>query len=155
IQSQLLPQRHVRACGWEAGFHYEPAGAVSGDYCDIIQTDGESLLFLLGDVAGKGLAASLLMSNLNAIFRTLVTLNLQLGELMERANRLFCEAGTPGFFATVVCGRAHAGGRLEIVNAGHCPPVMVSGNETRVMNATGLPLGLFCNSKYDVTTLQT
>jgi sigma-B regulation protein RsbU (phosphoserine phosphatase) len=52
---------------YEFGFHYAPAGPVSGDYCDLIECDS-GLLFFFGDVSGKGLAASLLMSHLHGTF---------------------------------------------------------------------------------------
>lgn len=154
IQSELLPQRHLRAAGWEVSYHYEPMGPVSGDYCDLIQPDGEALFFVLGDASGKGVAASILMSQLHAIFRTLITLGLPADQLLERANRIFCDARLPGHHATLVCGRADKTGRVELANAGHCPPLLVQARRATPLEPTGLPLGLFCNSRYGVTTLQ-
>jgi sigma-B regulation protein RsbU (phosphoserine phosphatase) len=96
IQQKLLPDREFRAAGWEAYYHYEPLGPVSGDYCDLVAEGDKSIFFLLGDASGKGVAASLLMSQLHAIFRTLLALRLSPGQLLERANRLFCEFMLPG-----------------------------------------------------------
>ena len=67
IQNGLLPRPQAEADTWKVDFVYEPAGIVSGDYVDVIRHDGE-LYFILGDVSGKGMAASLLMSNLHAMF---------------------------------------------------------------------------------------
>src|SRR2546428_12597048 len=62
IQRALLPSLGLAPTGWDVRFHYQPAGVVSGDYCDLFETDG-GLLFALGDVSGKGVAASMLMSH--------------------------------------------------------------------------------------------
>ncbi len=148
IQTTLLPSRHVRSGGWEAYYHYEPAGPVSGDYCDLIATTSGGLFFLTGDVSGKGVASSLLMSHLHAIFRSLLTVGLPIGTLLERANRVFCESTLPSFYATLVCGYAHSGGEVEICNAGHCPPVLVRHGDVATIDSDALPLGLFANSEY-------
>ena len=152
VQGTMLPQRNLRAAGWEVSFHYEPAGAVSGDYCDLISGNDPAgdLFFLLGDVAGKGVAASMLMACLRAIVRTLADANLPLQTLVERANRLFCESVLPSHYATLVLGRAAPSGELEICNAGHCPPLLVRPGAIETIEATGLPLGLFCSSPYEV-----
>ena len=73
IQARLLPARDIRTTQWEAHYRYEPAGVVGGDYCEVIPArDGTGLFFALGDVTGKGVAASMLMAHLNAMFRTWV-----------------------------------------------------------------------------------
>src|SRR5437879_1452094 len=148
IQQKLLPNREFRAAGWEAYYHYEPLGPVSGDYCDLVAEDDKSIFFLLGDASGKGVAASLLMSQLHAVFRTLMALRLSPGQLLERANRLFCEFMLPGQYATVVCGRADDSGKIDIANAGHwLPSVLRSGQNVTVQNCS-LPSGLMCESGY-------
>ena len=60
IQTGLLPQPSQKIDGWEIAYHYQPAGIVSGDYCDVISDGEKSVLFVLGDVSGKGVAASML-----------------------------------------------------------------------------------------------
>jgi phosphoserine phosphatase RsbU/P len=156
IQSRLLPNREVTRSGWEAYFHYQPAGPVSGDYCDLIpiETNGGGLLFLAGDVSGKGVAASLLMSNLHAIFRSLYRVGMPLSDLVTRANHVFCESALAGFYATLLCGYADSSGLVEIVNAGHLPPVILQNGDITTLAATGLPLGLFCDSQYSVCSLR-
>ncbi len=54
IQGELLPKQHLKFNGWEVSYHYEPAGPVSGDYCDLVSLDNGDLYFLIGDVSGKG-----------------------------------------------------------------------------------------------------
>ena len=155
IQRGLLPQQNLRVAGWQVHYHYEPAGPVSGDYCDLIHSEDKAsdLYFLLGDVSGKGVSASLLMSQLHAMFRTLTTVGLPLDQLVGMANRVFCESTMAGHYATLVCGRAGRSGEVELANAGHLPALLVRRGEVLRLDATGLPLGMFCNSHYAVKRL--
>jgi sigma-B regulation protein RsbU (phosphoserine phosphatase) len=150
IQSKLLPLRDIILENWDPQYRYQPVGAVGGDYCELIVLgNGKSLFFAVGDVAGKGVAASLLMTHLSAIFRSLLSLDLSLTDVISRANRLFCESTASVHYATLVCGRATASG-VEICNAGHCMPLLLKQNVTQRLDSTGLPLGLFCSSQYPV-----
>jgi sigma-B regulation protein RsbU (phosphoserine phosphatase) len=150
IQSKLLPPRGVALENWDTHYRYEPVGAVGGDYCELIVLgDGKSLFFAAGDVAGKGVAASLLMTHLSAIFRSLLSLDLSLADVISRANRLFCESTAAAQYATLVCGRATANG-LELCNAGHCRPLLLRRDLTERFDPTGLPLGLFSSAQYAV-----
>ena len=146
IQKRLLPETRFDAAGWEGFYNYEPHGAVSGDFCDVIR-DGKETLVLLGDVSGKGVSAALLMSHLSAIFRGLAGSGLQLVEIVERANRLFCAAIPAGSFATLVAARLLADGEIELTNAGHVPPIVQNGRVER-LPPDGVPLGFFCQAAY-------
>jgi phosphoserine phosphatase RsbU/P len=155
IQRALLPPTDLRVPGWQIHYHYEPAGPVSGDYCDVIHSEDPagSLHFVLGDVSGKGVAASMLMSQLHAMFRSLTRVGLPLEQLLGLANRLFCESTMAGLYATLVCGRANRAGELELSNAGHLPALVVHNGEVACIEATGLPLGMFCDGQYSVRKL--
>jgi sigma-B regulation protein RsbU (phosphoserine phosphatase) len=150
VQVNLLPTRDTQIQGWQLGYHYEPVGPVSGDYCDVVASasSDDGTYFFFGDVSGKGVAASLLVSHLHAMFRSLVVSNLPLARLVERANRLFCESTMSSNFATLVCGKISQSGELEICNAGHCYPLVVKGGQIRSIESTGLPLGTFYNAEY-------
>src|ERR1700704_886798 len=150
IQTGLLPPRSQQIDGWEVSYHYQPAGAVSGDYCDLIRGEDQSLHFVLGDVSGKGVAASMLMAHLNAMFRTLISINLPLEQMMERASRVFCESTLPTQYATLVYGRANPSGEVELCNAGHLPPLLVQEGKVTSIAATGLPVGVFCSESFTV-----
>src|SRR5258708_38067283 len=126
VQRNLLPQNGLRVGGWETSYHFAPVGAVSGDYCDLIASDGQ-LLFLLGDVSGKGVAASMLMAQLHALFRSLSGMSLPLGQIVTHVNRFFCECALSGQDATLVCGLAKPTGEIEIHNAGHWPAIGLGG----------------------------
>jgi phosphoserine phosphatase RsbU/P len=148
IQAGLLPPRSLSHDGWQVSYHYEAASLVSGDYCDVVKAGDGSLYFMLGDVAGKGVAASLLMSQLHAMFRALIPVGLSLDCLVARASRIFCESTLPAHYATLVTGRADASGEVEICNAGHLPPLLLREGEATLIEATGLPVGIFCNEEF-------
>src|SRR5499427_8101228 len=153
VQRKLLPQAGLRAGGWETSYHYAPVGPVSGDYCDLIPSDGQ-LFFVLGDVSGKGVAASMLMAQLHALFRSLTGMGLPLGQIVTQANRVFCESALAGQYATVVCGLAKPTGEVEIHNAGHWPAIVVGRGGVLRIESTGLPLGMFCDVEFSATRLQ-
>ena len=157
IQKALLPKNNITTLGWEIDYRYEPAGLVSGDYCDIVEdkTNGsQNLFFIIGDVSGKGFASSMLMTHMHAMFHSLITFNLQVNELVERANRLFCESTTSSHYATLVCIKADKNGNVEICNAGHFHPLIIRKNHIEKIDSTGFPLGLFCNAQYSNYTTQ-
>jgi sigma-B regulation protein RsbU (phosphoserine phosphatase) len=149
IQQALLPPRDFSPVGWQIRYHYAPAGPVSGDYCDLFESKG-SLLFLLGDVSGKGVAASMLMSHLHATFRSLADADLPLDRMVQAANRIFSESTLAGQFATLVVGRASRDGSIELVSAGHLPLLHLGGLDTKSQGATGVPLGMFTNTIFPV-----
>jgi len=150
IQQQLLPEKHLHHDGWEVTHHYAPATVVSGDYCDVISGGpAHESFFMVGDASGKGVAASLLMSQMHAIFRTLIGTLPGLPDLFCRANRLLTATTGSAQFATLVCAAVNGTGRVRIINAGHCPPLIVKGGSVGEGESTGLPLGLFHNSDYD------
>ena len=148
IQKGLLPETHLHYGGWEAAYHYEPAGLVSGDYCDLVPAGSGDFYFILGDVTGKGVAASMLMVHLQAMFRTLIPMGLPLPELVARASRVFCESTLPTHYATLVCGKATESGEVELCNAGHPPPLLIAKGGVIPIDPTGLPLGAFCDEQF-------
>ena len=153
VQRNLLPPKNLKAGDWETAFHYAPIGPVSGDYCDLIPSDGQ-LFFVLGDVSGKGVAASMLMAQLHALFRSLTMMSLPLGQIMTHANRVFCESAMAGQFATLICGQAKPTGEVEIHNAGHLPAIIAGQGGVLRIESTGLPLGMFREAEFSATRLQ-
>ena len=153
VQRGLLPPPTLARYGWHICYHYEPAGVVSGDYCDVIDAGPAGLYFMVGDVSGKGLAASMLMAHLHATFRVLIQVGIELKCLLEHASRVFAESTLPNQYATIVCGRALPDGTLEIVNAGHPPPLVARNGSIAVLDGSNLPVGMFSNEEYSVTRL--
>ena len=149
IQKGLLPPEDVAIAGWEISYHYQPAGMVSGDYCDVIKDDGH-LNFIMADVSGKGVAAAMLASNLRAVFRSLIPLRLSVQELMVRANRLFRESALPHQYATLAFGRTSNSGELELANAGHLPVLLAGKSGVTTFESNCKPLGFFSDDNVKV-----
>jgi len=154
IQRGLLPSHSFSVDGWQFDYRYEPARLVSGDYVDIIQNGDSNIYFVLGDVSGKGVAASMLMAKLHAVFRSLIPLGLGVDQLTERASRLFGDSTLPGQYATLICGRASKDGEISLCNAGHPPALLSRRGSIEQISATGLPLGMFPNPKFSAGNLQ-
>jgi len=154
VQRGLLPKQNLNRYGWQICYHYEPAGLVSGDYCDVIDAGEAGLYFMVGDVSGKGIAASMLTAHLHAMFRTLISVGFSLKCMLQHASRLFSESTLPSQYATLVCGRAQADGTVELCNAGHPFPLVVrAGNVTR-LEMSDLPVGMFASGDFSVSELQ-
>jgi sigma-B regulation protein RsbU (phosphoserine phosphatase) len=153
VQRRLLPQNGLSVGGWETSYHFAPVGAVSGDYCDLIPSDGR-LFFLLGDVSGKGVAASMMVAQLHALFRSLTGMPLPLGQIVTHVNRVLCESALAGQYATLVCGLAKPTGEVEIHNAGHCPAIVVGRGGAFCIESTGFPMGMFLEANSSATCVQ-
>jgi phosphoserine phosphatase RsbU/P len=153
MQRGLLPPADLTAHGWETSYHYAPLGPVSGDYCDLYPCHGQ-LFFMLGDVAGKGVAASMRMTQLHALFRSLIGMGLPLEEIVVHINRFLCDSGLAGRYATLVCGRAEPGGSVELFNAGHLPVIAMQQSGVRLVESTGFPLGMFRDASFTPARLQ-
>lgn len=176
VQRALLPPRRVSHDGWELAWLWEPKGAVSGDHVDLLgplrpgpssgsgsgpgagpASETEPLHVILGDVAGKGVAASLLQSHLHALFRSLVRPELPplpLGDLLGQANRLFAGATAAASYATLIAARLSADGTIELANAGHPRPLLADRRGVRPVEGSGLPLGLFPHATYQSHSLR-
>jgi sigma-B regulation protein RsbU (phosphoserine phosphatase) len=150
MQAGLLPAQDSTAAGWKASYHYEPARLVSGDYCDLIPY-GKDLYFMVGDVSGKGVAASMLMANLHAMFRALIPGGLPLPQLLGGANRIFADSTLPTQYATLVLGRASECGEVEICNAGHLLPLHLSRTGVNSIQGSALPVGMFHDQEFQST----
>lgn len=150
VQRALLPEPLVRQDGWEVAHLWEPMGPVSGDHVDVIRPrrPGAPFHLLLGDVAGKGVAASLLQAHLHALFRALAPSDPPLPELLAQANGLFAQATLTTSYATLAALRLGPGGRAELANAGHTRPLLADAQGLRTVEGGGLPLGLFPEAAY-------
>jgi phosphoserine phosphatase RsbU/P len=155
VQRGLLPCQDLDRYSWQIRYHYEPASIVSGDYCDVIDSgDDSSFYFMVGDVSGKGVAASMLTAHLHAMFRSLVPIRLPLNCMLQRASRVFSESTLPSHYATLVCGHAFSNGRIELANAGHPAPLVLSDGKVSPIETSSLPVGMFANGEFAVTELQ-
>ncbi len=127
LQRELLPEETVSYDGWQICYHYQPVGPVSGDYCDVIVGAGR------GDGDGRELFFALGDASGKGVAASMLMAHLH---------------------AILVCGRATASGRIELCNAGHCPPLVIHQGKVTRLEASGLPLGLFRGGQYTAQTLE-
>jgi sigma-B regulation protein RsbU (phosphoserine phosphatase) len=154
IQRRLLPAEPATGAHWRTARAYLPAGPVGGDVFDLVGgAEGAGLTFVLGDVAGKGVAAALLMSHVQATFRALAPIEPDVARLAARINHLFCRSIMESHYATLVVGTAAPDGRVELCNAGHLPALLLRQDGVRELGATGLPAGMFCEGTYEAHRL--
>jgi sigma-B regulation protein RsbU (phosphoserine phosphatase) len=154
IQEGLLPKEVPQLAGYEIASAWQSARVVGGDYFDVLSFDGEVLGFCIGDVAGKGMPAALLMSNLQAAVRGLASPHIAPDELCTRLNTLLCRNMASDRFITFFYAQLDGpSGELHYVNAGHNPPVVMhrDGSYDRLTEGGGV-FGAFPNQKFAVGT---
>jgi serine phosphatase RsbU (regulator of sigma subunit) len=150
IQLAMLPRRAYEAADVEAFGMTRPANTVGGDFYDILAREDGTLLIALGDVAGKGSPAALLMAVLIAMMRTLVDEGLDGAALVTRLNAQLCKHAPRSRFATMFLATYRPStGELVYVNAGHMPPlVRRSGGACERLTGSGMALGLWEGATY-------
>ena len=150
IQLAMLPRGEYRAPGIEAFGMTRPANTVGGDFYDILPLPDGRLLLALGDVAGKGSPAALLMALLIAMLRTLVDEGLQGAELVARLNTQIVKHAPRSRFVTLFLAEFDSStGALVYVNAGQNPPLLRRRNGAyERLRAGGMALGMFESAAY-------
>jgi sigma-B regulation protein RsbU (phosphoserine phosphatase) len=151
IQQAMLPHEIFRLPTVTASGQSRPANTVGGDFYDILPLPDGRVVVALGDVAGKGSPAALLMALLLAMLRTLVDEGLEASALVERLNAQICRHSPPSRFITLFYGVFDpATGSLTYVNAGQNPPLVRRGAGLYDrLESTGVALGMFDRSRYD------
>ncbi|MBD3167400.1 SpoIIE family protein phosphatase [bacterium] len=150
IQLRLLPERLPDTPGIDVAALSEPAQEVGGDYYDARELEDGRIMIAVGDVSGKGVAAAILMSNLQATLHVLVRQDLPLPEVVSRLNREIYRNTTPEMFITFFVGLFQPGERsLEYVNAGHDAPLLIRRNRVTPLEKGGLILGIMPDVAYE------
>ena len=152
VQRGLLPQSPPVVPNYSFFDFYRPAKYLGGDYYDYIVLADGRLVFALGDVSGKGVAASLLMAKLSAEVRGGLVIETTFFDMMQRLNRIFCDPRWDNRFVTFFFGILDPSTHeVQFHNAGHILPVLVSpGGTAELMgeNIIGLPLGVMEDTIY-------
>jgi serine phosphatase RsbU (regulator of sigma subunit) len=147
VQAGLLPASMPQLPGWRIAAALYPALETAGDFYDCIALADGRLLFVIADVAGKGLGAALYMATGRALIRSLAASGIvSPAALLEGVNTRLLEDTHAGLFITAYIGLLEpASGRLTYANAGH-PPAIVCTNASergvRLLGPTGLVLGV-------------
>ena len=151
IQQAMLPRAAFHTSGVEAFGMTRPANTVGGDFYDVLKLPDGRVLFALGDVAGKGSPASLLMALLLAMMRTLVDEGFEGAALASRLNAQIVKHAPTSRFVTLFFGVLNTtNGEFGYVNAGQTPPLLRRANGTYERLTTGgIALGMFELATYD------
>jgi hypothetical protein len=149
VQRALMPEYCPMLEGWDVWMYTRPANDVGGDLVDCLELGEGRVGFALADVAGKALPAALLMAKVQATLRALATDATSLSDLAARTNAILCRDGLPNRFATLVYLDVRDGdGGVRLVNAGHMPPVRISGTAFHDLPHGDMALGMMPGSVY-------
>ena len=159
VQLSFLPKKLPQVAGYEYFAHYEPAQEVGGDYYDFIPLQANRLAIMIGDVAGKGVPAALLMAKVSSDARFCMLTESSPPDAIFKLNELMQEAGMLDRFVTLSAGLLDpASHQVTFVSAGHMPPVTYRKATGKMEDATsrdlaGLPLGVAEGIPYDACTV--
>lgn len=149
VQLALLPTCNPVLPGWDIWLYTRPANDVGGDLVDYLPLRDQHLGLALGDVAGKGLGAALLMAKLQATLRALAPEAGDLRDLGQRLNTIFCRDGLPNRFATAVYLEIGPNdGQVRLLNAGHPPPIVIRSAGLEELPPVATPLGVLSEETY-------
>lgn len=162
VQQRLLPGRPPAVSHLELSGFCQPARGVGGDYYDFVPMDTDDVGIVIADVAGKGISAALVMSNVQAALRSQAAARRgrpgrpgSAADMVADINRLLCGITDGATYVTFFYARYDPVGRLlTYVNGGHNAPVVANEDgETRTLSATGLPLGIVPDTRYEERTV--
>ncbi len=153
IQQTLQPQKLEKLPGYELEAFYRPLREVGGDYFDVMEVSANRTLFALADVSGKGMPAALLAANIQALVRSIASVESSPLALANQINKHLSRYTPMDRFATaVLIVLSQDSGELRYVNAGHNAPIVFSSGSATFLEATGPPLGLFADAEYESRT---
>ncbi len=155
IQESLLPKNVPQLPGFEVAAAWHPARAVGGDYFDVLAFGDNRLAVCIADVVGKGVAAALLMANVQATVRAFARDSVSPAWLCSRVNSVLCGNIATDKFVTFFYGVLDSEMRtFQYCNAGHPYPILVSSGSVRQLDdAGGAVLGIFPAWKYEASTV--
>lgn len=150
VQRRMLPAAGLSFPGFDVAARYVPSHRVGGDFYDVFPAD-QSLALAVGDVAGNGIAAALLMAGVRANLRAYAALGLSVDQVLARVNDAMCRDTLESEFATLWYGQIdRAAGLLRYSSAGHEPPFVVRGGQEVIdLRAGGLVSGVCPGETYE------
>ena len=154
IQMSFLPDALPVLKGYDLAAMSLPANEVGGDFYDFIDVPGGKLGLAIADVAGKSVPAALYMALSRAVLRSNVNGGEDPANSIRRANQLITQDSRSGLFVTLFYAVLDAGGHtLTYVNAGHNPPVLLRGQEIKMLDRSGIALGAVEGTDYIETAV--
>ena len=124
---------------------------VGGDFYDVVQT-GHSLTLIVADVCGKGISAALLASTLQGMIYSQLEAKVPLAGIATSVNDFFCQKRLGEKYATLFIAQVEPGGKMDFINCGHVPPVLVAGGTVSRPSESNLPVGLIPGAIYTQST---
>jgi sigma-B regulation protein RsbU (phosphoserine phosphatase) len=150
IQKALMPDIQPEVSGWDIWLYTKPANDVGGDLLDILNLPGNRYGVSIGDVAGKGLSAALLMAKLQATIRALAPDFKSLSKLGKKINEIFYRDSLPKLFSSLIYIEIESGTSiLKMFNAGHPPPLLIRGNSITKLEKGAPALGILANPDFN------
>jgi serine phosphatase RsbU (regulator of sigma subunit) len=144
LQAQVLPTILPETQGCQVAARCIPAQLVSGDYYDVLELPKQKIALAIGRVSGKGVSASRAIVNLQGLLRAQAPIAENPANLVRRINRHLYSSSRGGKYCTIFYAVYDpTERRLEFVNAGQNPPVVLNRQGARLLESTGMPLGLF------------
>lgn len=160
VQYRLLPTSTLQVPGVQIATEYKPSEQIGGDFYDVFASEGHGIAVLIGDVSGKGIPAALLMGVIHGAVRTALWQSAaeRHEEESKRLNRLLCDQASGNRFASMFwCVYDEPLHSLRYVNAGHCPPFLISKSKgqsiTTRLEKGGPVLGLLPEAVYEAATV--
>jgi sigma-B regulation protein RsbU (phosphoserine phosphatase) len=126
---------------------------IGGDFFDLVYTDG-GLSLIVADVSGKGVSAAVVASILQGMLYSQLARDSSLPEMIAAVNRFLCEKVGGQKYATLVIARLLGSGEMELMNCGHVPPLLISGDSITKLEDGNLPVGLVPGAEFQATRLQ-
>ena len=156
IQRRILPEAMPRIPGFEIIGWSRPARTVGGDYYTVGAFGEGRWATVVGDVAGKGIPAALLVSTFDSALRLLLQESIDSVDIMRRLNEHMVTSTEPGRFITAAVGILDPARRsFSHVSAGHNPTIMISQHGgARLLEASGTPLGVVSGASYEPTVVE-
>jgi sigma-B regulation protein RsbU (phosphoserine phosphatase) len=151
IQRSLLPQSMPSISGYSVAIRSTACYEVGGDYVDMLESPSGHQIMTVADVAGKGLASAIIGTAFRSAFRAIAAADVPLAELAGRLNTQHYGEGTEARrrYVTAIFLKLDAvNHRLEIVNAGHNPGFLVTGEDVSEIRASGTPIGMLPGMEY-------
>ena len=152
VQRQLFPKDAPAFRTLQVNGICHAAQMVSGDYYDFLSLDSSNLAMAIGDVAGKGISAALLMAAIQSVLRTQLTDGggQSPARIVGLLNRQLYANTSPEKYATLYFGLYNdAEGMLTYTNAGHLPPILVHSGVPSKLEVTGTVVGAFPVCRYE------
>ncbi|MEJ2507609.1 MAG: PP2C family protein-serine/threonine phosphatase, partial [Ignavibacteriaceae bacterium] len=150
VQISLMPEVNPDVKGWDIWLFTKPANDVGGDLIDFLKISENKIGISVGDVAGKGLSAALLMAKLQSTIRAIAPDYISLSTLGEKLNRIFCRDSLPKLFASLVYTELNIdSGEVKILNAGHLEPLIIKESAIKKINKSSPALGIIQDATFN------